>query len=174
MSYISCLAIPIVLVLCGAGMLFSKKDLTSSFISGAKQGFKSSAELLPTLILLMTAINMLNASGATEFMAELLAPAMSKIGIPSELAPILLVRPVSGSASTALLSDIYSKYGADSFIGRCASIILGSSDTMIYVIAVYMSAAKVKKSKNTVPAAVIVMLLCIFLSCAIARIFFGS
>lgn len=174
MNYISSLAIPIVIAFCGAGMLISKRNLTGSFITGAKQGLKSAFELIPTLVLLMTAISMLNASGATELISKLLSPALSRIGIPSELTPILLVRPVSGSASTALLSDIYSKYGTDSFTGRCASVILGSSDTMIYVIAVYMAAAKIKRSKNTVAAASIVMLICIFLSCAITRLFFGE
>ena len=174
MNYLSSMAIPLILAICGVGMLISKKDLAASFISGAEEGLKSAVRLLPTLVLLMTAVGMLNASGAADYLARLLAPIMDKIGVPSELTSVLLVRPVSGSASTALLSELYSKYGPDSFVGRCASVILGSSDTMIYVIAVYMSAAKIKNTKNTVAAAFAVMLLCIFLSCAVARIFFGA
>ncbi len=167
----SALAVPIILSLFGALCLLSRKDTLSPFMEGASDGLKSAFGLIPTLVLLMTSVSMFSACGAADYLAGLLSPLLSGIGIPSELVPLIIVRPISGSGGTAILTDILQKYGADSFIGRSASVICASSDTLFYVLTVYLSAAGVKKSRHAFPAAFIVMLLGIILPCIILRLF---
>ena len=169
LNLVSSLSIVIVLFLFGLVLAVSKKDLYASFTEGAAQGLRTTVGLLPTLVLLMTSISMLSASGASEMISSLVSPLLEKIGVPSELTPLILIRPVSGSGSTALLSELYSKYGADSIPGLCASVMFASTDTVVYVIAVYFSAARVKHTRHTLPVAAAVMLLSVFLSCALVR-----
>lgn len=140
--------IPAILALCGVLILTSKKPLFDAFIAGAKRGFSTAVELFPTLCVLICAVSMFSSCGITDALAGLLA----KIGIPDGLAPFLLMRPVSGAASTAMLTDIFSNQGADSPAGLAASVIMASSDTMIYVISVYQSAAGIRRSRGTLAA----------------------
>lgn len=172
MENISQLLVPLVMAFVGLGMLFSKKDLFSEFLSGAKNGLETSFRLLPTLTALLAAIYMFNASGAAESLARFLSPFCVKIGIPAELVPLILVRPLSGGASNAVIADILTKYGPDSFAGRCASVIAGSSDTLLYIISVYFGAVSIKKTRHALPAAVLTMVFCVFLSCFLCRLFF--
>ena len=172
LEYISSLAIPAVICIAGGFMLFGKRPYFERFLEGARSGLKTAVGILPTLIALMVAIGMLNASGLTALIASALSPITSKIGIPSELLPLLLTRPLSGSASTAAYSSLLEQYGADSFAGLCASVIMGSSDTMLYVISVYFSSVGIKKSRYAIPSALAVMLFCIFFSCLLCRIWF--
>ncbi len=172
MSSISKIIVPLVLALTGLGMFFSKKDLFSEFTLGASEGMKTAVGLLPTLIALISAIAMFNSSGAADALAKILAPIGSKIGIPSEIIPLILVRPLSGGASTAMIADIFEKYGADSFAGRCASVIAGSSDTLLYIISVYFGAVGVKKIRGTALIALLASSFCVILSVLLCRIFF--
>ena len=169
MIALSHLLMPAILALFGLGCLLSRKDLSGAFLTGAKGGLHSAIGLLPTLVILLTAVAMFSASGAPQLLGELLSPLLDRLGIPAELATLLLVRPFSGSGSTALLTEIYETYGPDSFPAKCASVLTASSDTLVYVIAVYLSAAGVKRSRHTVPAALAVMLLGIVLSCLLVR-----
>lgn len=153
-------------------MLFSRKDLFSEFLKGAKEGLDTSVRLLPTLVGLLSAIYMFNASGAAGALASFLAPVGEKIGIPSEIVPLILVRPLSGGASTAIISDILNSSGPDSLAGRCASLIAGSSDTLLYVISVYFGAVGVKKTRGTLPVSTLTMVFCTFLACFLCRVFF--
>lgn len=155
-------------------MFISKKDLFSEFIKGAREGFDTCVKLLPTLVALIAAVSMFNASGAADIIASFLSPLCSFLGIPSEIIPFLTVRPVSGGASTAMISELFVKYGADSFAGRCASVIMGSSDTIIYIIAIYFASVQIKKTRHTFPAAFLTMLFCIFFSCLITNLWFGA
>jgi spore maturation protein B len=159
-EYLSSLAIPLILAFAGCLMLFGKTPYFDSFTEGAKDGLKSAVSLLPTLVALMAGVGMLRASGFTEVLSSAIAPLTVKVGIPSELLPLLLVRPFSGSASTAAFSALLEEYGADSFVSLCASVIMGSSDTMVYVISVYFSSVGIKKSRYTIPSAIIVMIFC--------------
>ncbi len=172
LEYLSSLAIPVIICIAGAFMIFGKKPYFERFTEGAKDGLRTAVGILPTLIALMIAIGMLNASGLTELVALKISPITGKLGIPSELLPLLLTRPLSGSASTAAYSSLLEKYGADSFAGLCASVIMGSSDTMLYVIGVYFSSVGIKKSRWAIPCALAVMLFCIFFSCLLCRIWF--
>ncbi|MBE6583082.1 MAG: spore maturation protein [Ruminococcaceae bacterium] len=167
----SALILPIILSAFSLFCVFSKNDTQNGFISGAKEGLNGAFSLIPTLVLLLTAVSMFSASGAAELLAKLLSPVLNKVGVPSELAPLLIVRPLSGSGATALLTDVFEKHGPDSFIGICASVISGSSDTVFYVTALYMSGAGATKSRYTLPCAIAVMIFGILLSCLIVRIF---
>ncbi len=165
----SALMLPIILSAFSLLCLFSKNDTQNWFISGAKEGLNGAFSLIPTLVLLLTAVSMFSASGASELLSKLLSPILNKVGVPSELAPLLIVRPLSGSGATALLTDVFETHGPDSFIGICASVISGSSDTVFYVTALYMSGAGATKSRYTLPCAIAVMLFGIILSCLVVR-----
>lgn len=172
MEFVSKLIVPLIVFLVGLVICVSKRDLFSSFIHGAQEGAGSAIKLLPTLVALLCGIAMFNSSGASVFLSDMLTPIVSKIGIPSEIVPLILVRPLSGGASTAMISDILQKYGPDSFAGRCASVIAGSSDTLLYVVSVYFGAIGVKKTRGTLPIAFLTMVFCVFFSCFLCRIVF--
>ena len=173
-EYLSSLAIPLILAFAGCLMLFGKTPYFDSFVEGARDGLKSAVSLLPTLVALMAGVGMLRASGFTELLSAAISPLTDKAGIPSELLPLLLVRPFSGSASTAAYSSLLEQYGADSFISLCASVRMGSSDTLVYVISVYFSSVGIKKSRYAIPCALAVMIFCIVFSCLICRLWFKS
>lgn len=166
------LAIPAVLCIAALFMLFGKKDYFSLFTAGAKNGLSTAVSILPTLIALMIAINMLNASGILDALSGALSPIAERVGIPSEIIPLLVTRPVSGSASTAAYSALLERYGADSFPALCASVIMGSTDTMLYVICLYFSSVGIRKTRYAIPTAVAVMLFSVFFSCLICRLWF--
>lgn len=169
---LSALAMPLVTV--GVGLLFlcGKKNYFDAFVNGAAQGLKTAVRLLPSLTALMTAVAMLNASGAVEFLSRLLSPVASAVGVPAELLPLLVTRPFSGSASTAAYTELLETVGADSLAGLCASVIFGSSDTVVYVLSVYFSSVGIRHSRWAFPCAIAVMLFCIFFSCFFCRLWF--
>ena len=169
---LSSLAMPAVVLCVACLMLISKKDYFQSFCTGAAEGLQTAVRLLPTLSALMVAVSMLNASGAVSWLSARLAPAARVIGIPSDILPLLLTRPFSGSASTAAYSALLEEVGADSLAGLCASVIFGSSDTIVYVISVYFSAIGVRRTRYAYPVAFAVMLFCIFFSCFLCRLCF--
>lgn len=169
---ISALAIPAVICIAAMLMLFGKKDYFSLFTAGAKEGLRTAASILPTLIALMIAINMLNASGILDAISNALSPLAERVGIPTEILPLLVTRPVSGGASTAAYSALLERYGADSFPALCASVIMGSTDTMLYVICLYFSSVGIRKTRYAIPTAVAVMIFSVFFSCLICRIWF--
>lgn len=179
-EYISAWVIPAVILLAALPMLSRRKDYFASFVTGAKKGLMSAVRLLPVMIALMTALSMLEASGALTCLSRVLARPAAALGIPAELIPLLLTRPVSGSASTAAYASLMDRYGPDSFVCLCASVLMGSSDTLIYILSVYFSGTAitpgggVRKTRHAFPAAILVMLLCIFLSCAVTRLFFSE
>ena len=167
---ISYLFLPLVLAFFGLYMLCNKKDLSTPFLTGAKEGMTSGLSLLPTLALLLTAVTMFSASGATELLSCWLSPLLSRIGIPGELTSLILVRPLSGSGSTALLSDLYETYGPDSLVAHCASVLTASSDTAVYVVTVYMASTGVKRTRHALPAALLTMGIGVLLSCLLVRL----
>ena len=169
---VSALAMPLVVLAVGIIMLMGKRDYFAAFCAGARDGLKTAVGLFPTLSALIVATSMLHASGATTYLASLFAPAADAIGLPSELLPLLVVRPFSGSASTASYTELLSRVGADSFAGLCASVIYGSSDTAVYILCVYFSSVGIKRSGWAFPCAFAVMLFCIFFSCFLCRLCF--
>lgn len=133
--------------------LFKRVPIFDTFLKGAEEGFKTLYSLAPTLVGLIVAVNMLKASGATDFLCEKITPLADFLGFPKEIVPMVLLRPISGGGSTALLTGIYKDYGPDSFAGMVASVLAGSTETTFYAIAVYYSAVGIKKIRHTLIAA---------------------
>ena len=135
--------------------LRKKENAYDLLLDGAADGLKLLLTLIPTLILLLTAVTMLRASGAMEWVSTLLSPAFSFLGIPPETALLVLIRPFSGSAALAIGAELMAEHGADSLIGRTAAIMLGSTETTFYAVSVYFGAAGIQKTRYTIPAALI-------------------
>ncbi len=147
--------VPIIIGLIIIFGIVNKVCIFDVFIDGAKDGFKSTISILPTLVGLITAISMLKASGALDMFTSLVSPIFAKIGFPEQVIPLMLLRPVSGSGALALADSIFTEFGPDSFIGRISSVVLGSTETTFYAIAVYFGSIGIKKTRHTVPAALI-------------------
>ncbi len=145
--------VPVVIVFVVVFGACRKVDLFDSFTKGAKEGIESLVSVAPSLIGLVIAVSMLEASGFFDIVSQILAPVCSFVAIPPEVVPLGLMRPVTGSGSFAILNNILEKYGADSMIGRTASVMAGSTETTFYAIAVYYGSCGVKKTRHTVPAA---------------------
>lgn len=153
MSYIAKFAVP-VLIAAFVGMgLFKRVGVYDCFIEGAKDGLQSIVGILAPLVGLMVAIHMFRAAGVTELIADCLAPLLSKIGLPAEVLPLAILRPVSGSASIAVVTDIFKEFGPDSAAGRIASVMMGSTETTFYTVAVYFGAVGIKNTRHTIPSA---------------------
>lgn len=174
LEYVAMLAVPAVVVCAGLIMLFGGNDRFDKFLEGAREGLVTGVKLLPTLVALLAAISMLRASGAVELASSLLRSPAEKLGMPVELLPLVLTRPFSGSASSALFASLLDEVGADSFAAMCAAVIMGSSDTVFYVISVYFSSVKIRKTGYAIPVALTVMTFCLFFSCFICRLWFGG
>ena len=153
--------------------LGKRNDPYALMLSGAADGLKLLKTILPTLIVLLTAVSMLRASGAVELIANVCAPVFRWIGIPPETAILVLIRPISGSAALAVGAELISQYGADSLIGRTAAVMLGSTETTFYTISVYFGAAGIKKTRYTLPAALIADLTGFITAAFWTRLFFA-
>ena len=153
--------------------LVKRVPVFDSFLKGAKDGFKILYSIAPTIMGLVFAVDLLRASGAIDQLSAFVAPAAEKIGFPAEILPMALLRPVSGSGSTALLTSIYQDYGPDSSAGRVVSVLAGSSETTFYAIAMYFGCIKVKKIRHTLVAAIAADMTALVASVIIVRIFFG-
>ncbi len=164
--------LPLLFLGFGALLLFSKAQYFDAFLCGARDGLKTAVQLLPTLLALIVGVAMLRASGALELLADALTPLCERIGLPADLVPLILVRPVSGSASTAVLNGIFTDCGPDSLSGLMASVMLGSSETMIYVTSVYYGAVGIRRTRHTLLCAGLVMIFSIFFSVLLCRILF--
>ena len=138
------LSAPLAITLILVSAAVKRVDILSAFAEGAKEGLISAWELLPMLLLVVTAVSMLYRSGALQAFAELLSPLMSRLGYPSEIIPLAMIRPVSGSGALAVFENIIGSEDADSFAGRAAAVLMGSTETTFYTIAVYYAAVKLK------------------------------
>ena len=147
--------VPVLLFFAAALALGRRENAYNLLLDGAAEGLKLLVTLVPALILLLTAVTMLRASGAMVILSNFLAPAFRFFGIPPETALLVLVRPISGSAALAVGADLMAQYGVDSAVGRTAAVMLGSTETTFYTISVYFGAAGIRKSRYTVLAALI-------------------
>ncbi len=134
---------------------FRRVDLFDAFLAGARNGLKSLFGILPALVGLITAISMFRASGALEALTAILSPLVKPLGIPAEIMPLALLRPISGSGTLAVVEDLFQTVGPDSFVGRVASVIMGSSETTFYALAVYYGSVRIRSTRHTVPAALL-------------------
>ena len=153
LGLVSAYVVPLLMLLLCALALGKRRNAYALLTRGAAEGLKTVLAIAPTLIVLMTVIAMLRASGALALLERLLGPLLTALGIPKELAPLLLIRPLSGSAALAVGADLIAVHGPDSTVGRTAAVVLGSTETTFYAIGVYFGAAGVEKSRYTVPAA---------------------
>ena len=143
------------LLLSGAGLfgLWRGADVYAALTRGAEDGFRVLLRIFPALVTLLPAIAMFRASGAMDALATLCGPLWTALGIPPEVAPLMLIRPVSGSGALAVAGELLRVHGPDSLIGRMAAVMLGSTETTFYTIAVYFGAAGVRRTRHAIPAA---------------------
>ena len=139
--------VPLILLTASALALRKKENVYDLLLQGGADGLKLLVTITPALVILLTAVHMLRASGAVALLSQLLAPAFKLIGIPPETAMLVLIRPISGSAALAVGAELMAQYGPDSLIGRTAAVMLGSTETTFYTISVYFGAAGVKKTR---------------------------
>lgn len=144
-NYISTIAVPIIILIILLYGFFEKKNVFDIFLKGAEDGFKMVIKIFPTLIGLFLAIGALSSSGILDFIISLLSPALELINFPTEVMPLAILRPISGSGSIAIATDIMKKFGVDSKIGLIAATIMGSTETTLYTIAVYTNSVNIKK-----------------------------
>jgi len=164
--------IPILLFFISALALRKKENSYDLMVQGAGEGLRLLLSILPTLILLLTAVHMLRASGAMEILSDLLSPLFSFFGIPPETAMLVLVRPISGSAALAVGSELMAEYGVDSQIGRTAAVMLGSTETTFYTISVYFGAAGIRRTRYAIPAALFADFIGFFMASLTTRLLF--
>lgn len=145
--------VPLLLFLCCTLALRKKENAYDLMMDGAAEGLKLLLSIVPTLVLLLTAVAMLRASGAIEALSRFFAPIMKLVGIPPETAVLVLIRPISGSAALAVGAELMAQHGVDSLVGRTTAVMLGSTETTFYTISVYFGAAGIQKTRYTIPAA---------------------
>ncbi|CEK11785.1 spore maturation protein [Legionella hackeliae] len=150
-----------------------KIDVFDAFTTGAKQGFETVISIIPYLIAMLVAIGMLRASGFFELLSHILSPVLAAIGMPTELLPLALIRPFSGSASTGIMAEVIHQNGGDSLISKMAATMMGSTETTFYVIAIYFGAVGIKRTRHAIPAGLLADLAGIIASVVICRYLFA-
>lgn len=164
--------IPALLAFLALFSLFRRKDAYSALCRGAKDGLQVALRILPPLVGLLSGIYMLRASGALDAITAWAAPLFHLLGLPPETAPLVLIRPISGSGALAVGGDLIRTYGPDSHIGRVTAVMMGSTETTFYTIAVYFGSAGVTRSRYTLPAALVADLSGFIFSALAVRLFF--
>lgn len=170
---LNALVIPGLLTLISLTALGRKVDLYAALTQGAAEGLTVLLRIFPALVGLLTAIAMLRASGALEWLAALCAPLLEGLGLPAETVPLMLVRPISGSGALAVVSDLIQTHGPDSYIGRVAAVMMGSTETTFYTTAVYFGAAGIRNPRHTIPAALAADITGFLAAALTTRLFFG-
>ena len=154
--------------------LTKKVDVYDALTTGAGEGLAVLARIFPALVALLSAVYMLRASGAMDLLSQLLSPVLTRLGIPPETTPLLLIRPISGSGALAAGSELIAQYGPDSYVGRVAAVMLGSTETTFYTVAVYFGAAGIRRTRYAIPAALCADLAGFFFAALTVRLFFGG
>ena len=165
--------VPLILFFSAVFVLKKKENAYDLMICGAKNGFQVLLSIAPALVILLTAVSMLRASGAVTLISQLLSPVFQFLGIPPETAILVLIRPLSGSAALAVGADLMATYGPDSTIGRTAAVMLGSTETTFYTISVYFGATGIQKTRYTIPAALFADLVGFIMAALTTRLFWG-
>ena len=164
--------IPLIVVTIIIYGIYKKVDIFDTFIDGVKEGMKLSINLFPTIFAMIIAMTLITDSNIINYICNLLKPLFSKISFPTEVLPLALLRPISGSSSLVILNDILAKYGPDSFIGRLSSVMQGSTDTTIYIISMYFASIGIKKTKYSLTVGLLADLLSVIISFIMVNIFF--
>lgn len=172
-NFISIIAIPL-MIAAFLGWGFSKKvKVYEVFVEGAKEGFNTAVRIIPYLVAMLFAIGVFRESGAMDVLVSILSPATSFIGLPAEALPMALLRPLSGSGSLGLMTELMKTHGPDSFIGILVSTMYGSSETTFYVLAVYFGSVQVKNTRHAVPVGLIADLFGMLGALMICRMLFN-
>ena len=166
--------VPLLLMFTAVFGMWKRVNVYDALSQGAKEGLDTLLGIFPNLVGLLTAVYMLRASGLMEVLGGMLAPVLERLGIPPETAAMLFVRPVSGSGALAIGSEIMASHGPDSYVGRVAAVMLGSTETTFYTIAVYFGSAGVRKTRFAIPAALIADLAGFMAAAFAVRLFFGG
>lgn len=153
MSTALLLTVPLILSAVGLYGVLTGTDVFSALTDGAADGIKTVARIFPSLVALLTAVSMFRASGALDTLTGLFSPVLELLRIPPETAILMLIRPISGSGALAAATDLITQCGADSLVGRTAAVMMGSTETTFYVLAVYFGACGIRKSRWAIPAA---------------------
>ena len=163
--------IPVLFLVVLAASFIKRREPYGGFIDGAKQAVDLTVNVFPYHLAIMVAVEAFRVSGASAMLANALEPVLKSVGLPKELAELMFLRPVSGAGSLAVLDGIYTNYGADSYVGRCASVIYGSSETIFYISTIYFSQSHVKRLRYAIPVALVATLTGCIVGCYLLRFF---
>ncbi len=164
--------VPLLLLGISLAALYKRENCYDTLIRGASEGLTLVTSILPALVILMTAVNMLRSSGAVEIFSRITSPLFRLFGIPPETAMLVLIRPISGSAALAVGAELMQTYGVDSPIGRTAAVMLGSTETTFYVISIYFGAAGIRRTRYALPAALFADFVGFFMASLTVRLLF--
>ncbi len=165
--------VPVVVIIIIIYGLYKKVDIFDTFLIGVKEGMKLLVNLFPTIFAMIIAISVFTDSGIINLISNLLSSFFYSIGFPVEVLPLAIMKPISGSSSLVILSDILSRYGPDSFIGRVSSVMQGSTDTTIYIISMYFASVGIKKTRYSLGVGLLADFISIILSVVMVKAFFG-
>ncbi len=166
--------LPLMILIILAFGIFKKVPVYEEFVEGAKDGFTVSIKIIPYLVALIAAISMFKASGAMEWVTSLLGVILNKFSIPADILPIMITRPLSGSAALGLFSELAASHGADSFVTKMAAIMIGSSETTFYVLTVYFGSIGIKKFRYALLTGILSDIISIVLAIWAAHLFFPA
>lgn len=169
---ISTYAIPIVILSFIGFGLIKKVNVYESFTEGAKEGFGTAVKVIPFLVAMLVAIGVFRASGAMDILTKVLSPITSKIGMPGEVLPMAFMRPLSGGGARGVMSELMTTHGADSLIGKMVAVMMGSTDTTFYVLAVYFGSVAIKKQRHALTVGLLADLAGVLAAVYITRLFF--
>ena len=167
---ISAYIIPVLVIGVLVYAQIKKLETYNAFVKGARGAFDLVLSIFPFIATIMIMVALMRASGLMDIVISLFSPLFTLLGIPVEVTELVLLRPFTGSGSYAILNDIYTTYGADTYVSRCASVIMGTSETIFYVAAVYFSQTSVKKLSYAIPLALVLSLFGTVVACLICRI----
>lgn len=170
---VSDFAIPAIFIVILVAAVLKKLKAFDLFVEGAKEGIETIFRIMPSLVGLLVAVGVFKASGAMDMLLYLLKPLTELIGMPSQVAPLALLRPISGSASFALVTEIIKTFGPDTFEGRVAAVMMGSTETIFYTLAVYYGAVGIKNIRYTLVAAIMADIISVIASLWACRFVFG-
>lgn len=162
--------LPILFILLILYCIYKRINTYDTFVKGASGAIKLVVDIFPFIASIMIAVALLRASGITDWLTEILSPIFTALGVPPELTELVLLRPFTGSGSYALLEDVLSTYGADSYISRCACVIMGCSETIFYVATIYLSKTKVKRLFYAIPVALLCSIIGTILACLLCKV----
>ena len=172
-STISAWAIPVVILCIPVYGALKKVKVYESFVEGAKGGFQMAIRIIPYLVAILVAVGMLRGAGAIDMLARWLGPALERIGFPVEILPLAIMRPLSGSGSMGIVTELIKVHGPDSFISRLAASAYGSTETTFYVLAVYFGSVGIKKARHAVISGLMADIASLVAAIIICRLVFG-